>query len=214
MTPRPYRMDQRALVTGETRARVIAAARDILNASAGMSASGGWSAAFTVEAIASRAGVARMTVYYQFGSKGGLVEALFDHLSADALMTRLPAAYARENPDEALAAVIDAFTHFWGSDRLVMRRISALGALDPAVESATRARDDRRRIGMGWLVGRIADQHAGTPAVDEAIQVLFMLTSFETFDRLSGPDRTREDVTRTIQRLARCALGVPVQEDG
>ncbi len=36
---------------------------------------------FTVDAVAREAGVARMTVYYQFGSKAGLLEAIFDSLA-------------------------------------------------------------------------------------------------------------------------------------
>jgi hypothetical protein len=39
--------------------------------------------------------------------------------------------------------------------------------------------------------------------------VLHMLTSFETFDALAGPDRSPQDVAPLVQRLAVAALGLP-----
>jgi hypothetical protein len=35
-----------------------------------------------------------------------------------------------------------------------------------------------------------------------------MLTSFETFDALAGPDRNVEDVIRALQQLVTAALGL------
>ena len=75
MSPRPYRLGQRQAATDETRARILAAARELLAASDGLTG-------FSIEAVARQADVARMTVYYQFGSKPGLLEALFDDLAA------------------------------------------------------------------------------------------------------------------------------------
>jgi AcrR family transcriptional regulator len=73
---------------------------------------------FTVDAVAGQAGVARMTVYNQFGSKTGLLEALFDDLAARGLVGRLRAAFGRPEPREALADLIAAFAGFWHSDRI------------------------------------------------------------------------------------------------
>src|SRR5262245_43869901 len=70
--PRP---GPRRAATGQTRARTIAAARELLTAENGISA-------FSIEAAARQAGVARMTLYYQYGSKTGLLNALFDDLAA------------------------------------------------------------------------------------------------------------------------------------
>ena len=74
MSPRPYRLGQRQATTDQTRTRILAAARELLAAAGGI-------AGFTVEAVARHADVSRMTVYYQFGSKAGLLEALFDQLA-------------------------------------------------------------------------------------------------------------------------------------
>ena len=40
------------------------------------------------------------------------------------------------------------------------------------------------------------------------IDVLFTLTSFETFDSLAGPGKTPEAVVPLLQHLARAALGL------
>src|SRR2546430_7635973 len=74
MSPRPYRLGRRKPAAQRTRARVLRAARELLTARAGAEP-------FSVEAVARRARVARMTVYHQVGSRPGLPEALFDSLA-------------------------------------------------------------------------------------------------------------------------------------
>ncbi len=49
----------------------------ILQAACQLLASGGFSA-FTIDTVARAADVSRMTIYNQFGSKAGLLEAIFD----------------------------------------------------------------------------------------------------------------------------------------
>jgi AcrR family transcriptional regulator len=203
MCPRPYRTERRKAAAEQTRARIIAAARELLAASAGVTS-------FTIDAVASQAGVARMTVYYQFGSKLGLLEALFDDLAARGLVEHLPAAFGRPEPLDALAGLITAFGAFWTSDRLVIRRIRGLAALDPAFEQGVRARDERRREGLRVVLGRVSQRHGRptAPALAEAVDVLHALTSFETFDALAGAGRSPDDVVPLVQRLARAALGL------
>jgi AcrR family transcriptional regulator len=203
MSPRPYRLGQRQAAVEQTRARILAAARELLMASGGF-------AGFTVEAVARQAGVARMTVYYQFGSKVGLLEALCDALAVRGQIERLRGVFGQPEPLEALAELIAVFGGFWESDRLVLRRLRALAALDPDIEQVIRARDERRREGLRVLVERLAERHRqpGPEARAEAVDVLHTLTSFETFDALAGPARSAEEVVPLVQRLARGALGL------
>lgn len=201
MSPRPYRLGQRQAATEQTRARVIAAARELLVAPEGFSG-------FTIDAIARRANVARMTIYYRFGSKLGLLEALFDSIAVQGHMQQLAAPFQQPDPEVALADYIAVFGQFWSSDRRVIRRLHGLAALDPEVEQALQAREERRRSGLGVLVRRLAEKH-GRPAPEtqsDAVAMLFMLTSFESFDTLAGPARSPVDVVPLIQRLARGAL--------
>jgi AcrR family transcriptional regulator len=200
--PRPYRLGQRQTAAEQTRARILAAARELLMA-------GGGPGGFSIDAVARQAGVARMTVYYQFGSKRGLLEGLYDDLAARGGMQRLAEVFARPEPLEALAEFISTFGHFWASDRLVIRRLRSLAVLDPDFEGV-RARDEWRRGGVRAIVGRLAEKH-GRPVPesrDEAVDVLHTLTSFETFDTLAGATRSPEEVVPLVQRLARAALGL------
>src|SRR5215216_4534279 len=131
MSPRPYRLGQRRVAAEQTRTRVIAAARELLGSDEGV-------AAFTIDAVARQAGVARMTVHYQFGSKAGLLEAIFDDLAARGGMEQLAAAFSQPNPSAALAEFIAVFCRFWASDRRIIRRLQALAALDPEFEQVSR----------------------------------------------------------------------------
>src|SRR5689334_17811451 len=122
MSPRRYRLGERQAAAAKTRARILAAARALLSAKDRRRG-------FSVDAIARQAGVARMTVYYQFGSKVGLLEALCDDLASRGRIERLAIAFGHPEPLDALAEFIATFAHFWTSDRLIIRRLRALGTL-------------------------------------------------------------------------------------
>jgi AcrR family transcriptional regulator len=202
VSPRAYHLGRRQASSEETRQRVLAAARALLAAEG--------TVGFTVDAVAERADVARMTIYYQFESKRGLLDELFDDLSARGLVDRLRATLGRAEPFEALGEFIGAFAGFWSSDRVVIRRLRGLAALDPEVDDGLRARDGHRLAGLRAIVARIAEKH-GRPsaqAMDEAVDVLHALTSFETFDALAGHARTPEDVAMMLIRAAHAVLGL------
>lgn len=198
MSPRPYRLGQRQATTEQTRARILTAARELLMAPHSFTG-------FSIDAVARQADVARMTVYYQFGSKVGLLEALSDYLASQGGMEQLAAAFRQPEPFDALAEYIAIFSRFWDADRLVMRRLRALAALDSDFEKVVRARDEWRREGLRVIVRRISEKHGQpTPgAFDETVDVLFTLLSFESFDTLAGLRRTLEEVAPAVQRLAR-----------
>ncbi len=206
MSPRPYRLGQRQATTEQTRNRIITAARDLLVESQGFSG-------FSIDAVARKADVARMTVYHQFGSKVGLLEALSDFLAAHGGMEQLAEAFRRTEPLDALNDYIKIFSRFWNSDRLVMRRLRALAALDADFEQVVRARDEWRRGGIRVIVGRIVEKYARpTPEnFEEIVNVLYTLLSFETCDTLAGPIHSIEEVTPVMNRLVYAALGLNAQ---
>ena len=201
MNPRPYDLGRRRGQIDENRRRVVDAARALLAESTTYTA-------FTVDAVAKRADVARATVYYQFGSKTGVLEALCDALAEAGKMTELASVFTDPDPRQALRGFIAAFARFWASDRLVMRRLRALAALDPDVAAVIQARDERNRTGLEILVDRMAKHPKTASAIDVAtvVQVLHTLTSFETFDSLAGPTRDPTDVVPLVVELAEAAL--------
>src|SRR5436853_5771508 len=106
MSPRPYKLGQRQASTDQTRARILSAARELLMNRDGFSG-------FSIEAVARQADVARMTVYHQFGSKIGLLEALCDSLASSGGMEQLAGAFRRPEPLDALDEYIAVFGRFW-----------------------------------------------------------------------------------------------------
>jgi len=201
MSPRPYQLGQRQAAAEQTRARILNAARALLMASEGFST-------FSIDQVARQADVARMTVYHQFGSKRGLLEALCDALAASGGMDQLATAFRKPDPLGALHEYLLVFSRFWDADRLVTRRLRALAALDPDFEQVIRARDERRRHGVRVITQRLVEQQALVPGApsEEIVDMLFTLSSFETFDTLAGPTRSLQEVAPQIWHLARAAL--------
>lgn len=204
MSPRPYRMVARQAAADETRSRIVAAARALISAPGGIGA-------FTIDAVAAHAGVARMTVYHQFGSKTGLIEAVFDSLAIVRRgVQQLVAALALADPAETLERFVRTFADVWQEDRLVIRRLGGLAALDPEFASVWNAREGRRREGMRQIATRVASsrRRRGAVDVDAATAALYAIISPEGFEAMAGPGRTFRDVEPLVHGLARKVLGL------
>ena len=200
---RPYNLGRRQEVADETRTRIVRAARKLLATKKGV-------AAFTMDAVAREAKVSRMTLYHQFGSKPAILTALFDVLAEEGgIASALPNAFQQPDPRAAIDDFVVAFGRFWSFDRVLYRRMEALATIDPEVEPALRARREWRRKGLAALVQRLAKGRTGmTPAaIARAVDVLFTLTAFATFDTLAGAGRTPADVIPIVRDLVHRALG-------
>jgi len=198
MSPRPYRMKRRQESSDENRQRIVAAARELL-------ASSDESKSFSIEEVARRAQVARMTVYHQFGSLRGLLEALCDSLAMAGGMVHLSEVFQQPDPLEAIDRFIEVFVNFWESDRLVLRRLGAFAVLDQEFAIVLEERYRWRQRGVRVLLERLAKQ-TGRPSpseMHETADVLYLLTSFASYDTLAVPGRSRQQVTALVQRAAR-----------
>jgi AcrR family transcriptional regulator len=204
MTPRPYQPVQRQRAVDEGRERIVLAARALLEADD--------DEPFSIDAVARRAGVARMTVYNQFGSKAGLLEALFDHLAVRGELVRMPELFAEKDAVKALDAFVALFGRFWTSNRRAHRRLRAAAVHDPELFAAIESRNERRRRGLTELTRRLATIATSPLPSAELVNVLFVLLSFETFDALAGESRTPTDVTPLLQRMTRLVVGVDERE--
>jgi AcrR family transcriptional regulator len=187
------------------RAQVLAAARRTLVERDG-------AAAFSVDAVAAKAGVARSLVHQQFGTVGGVLEALLDDLAAHrALAVELPGVFQLRDPLDTLAEFIAVFGRVWEAERIVMRRVRNLAALDPELARALAKREDYRREGLRRLLTHLTRNGVGLARGPfEPLDVLFTLTAFETFDSLAGAERRVLDVVPVVQHLVRSALGLGV----
>src|SRR5262249_26111965 len=100
------------------------------------------------------------------------------------------------------------FLHVWGADRVVIRRIHALAALDPVLAQSVEARSARRRQELESILKRVSSRygHPGFNRFAEAVEIIHMLTSFETFDQLANGSRKNGEVSDAIKRLALAAV--------
>jgi len=196
VSPRPYRSPRRAAAATKTRARLLAAAAAILGAPAGI---GG----FSLEEVARKAGVTRLTVYNRFGSRRALLEAVFDERAARGGLHRLAEAMAASDPHAGLLQVIAIFCDFWSYDPRALGRLHAAGANDPEFDASVRKRNERRRSLLLALVGRMAvGLSPPRDAVHDLVDVLFALTSYPFFSQLTAGRRTADAACRLIQGLA------------
>jgi AcrR family transcriptional regulator len=201
MSPRPYESAQRRADSDKTRGRIVAAAREQL-------ASGRDYGDFTVDSVARKAGVARMTVYYQFGSKSGLLEAVCDDMALRGGMQHMRDPFVQADPREGLRVLIGVLAAFYAADRPLMRRLHGLAALDPELAQVIEARNQRRREALRVLLGRLREAE-GRPAeasLQPELDLLHTLTSFETFDALAGSQRSPDAVVALQAQLAAAVL--------
>jgi AcrR family transcriptional regulator len=201
MSPRPYNMEKRQAVASETRTRILEAARRLLASESETDLS--------MEAIARRADVSRLTIYYQFGSRTGLLEALYDYLANRGNMRRLPEVFHEPDPAAAIDKFVSIFVGFWSSDSVAIRRLRAMAVLDPEIAEGIHARDARRRHIAVRILKRMAAGEKKRFAEEDRnakADVLSMLTSFDTYDALASAGHSQKDIIAIVSRLARVLL--------
>lgn len=194
-------MEKRQVATSETRTRILEAARQLLASE--------FETDLAMEAIARRADVSRLTIYYQFDSRTGLLEALYDHLANRGNMRRMPEVFHEPDPYVALDKFVSIFVGFWASDPVAIRRLRAMAALDPEIGRGIHDRDARRRHIAAVLLKRMAAAGKKTFTEEQrssTADVLSMLAGFATYDALARAGRSREEIITLVTRLAHFAV--------
>jgi AcrR family transcriptional regulator len=182
VSARGYRLGRRQRAVDQTRSGILSAARELI-AEHGRD--------FSVGKVAARAGVSRITVYNHFGSRAGLIHVL----AAEARPgPALPPAERGSDPRDELRRRITQACGVWAVDPGLYRQLHAhagwaiqeSGADRPLVETLAGA--DHLRLGC---------------SIKEAEDVIGILTSFPTFDRLhQGGRRSPAAVAEILVRLA------------
>jgi len=205
MSPRAYKSPLRDAAASATRGRIITAAAAILGAADGIGK-------FSLDAVAKKAGVTRLTVYNQFGSRRALMEAVFDERAARGGLFRIGEAMQDPDPRSALLRVIGIFCDFWNSDPGTMRLLHAAGASDAEFAESVHERNERRRNVLSAVVRQLGAGRAPPPrALGNLVDVLFALTSFAFFSQLKTGKRTAEAVRRIIEEMAMDAVNRELQ---
>jgi AcrR family transcriptional regulator len=195
---RPYELGKRLEQSDRKRVAILAAARKRLES--------GGVADLTMDAVARESGVTRQTVHNLFGTKSGILEALFDQLAVDAGMERMRIVMQQADVESMLGGFVKVFTDFWAKDRLLIRRIHGIAAIDPEFGAAVDARNRRRQMAATRIVERMSRSSDGKSRT-EKIATLWALTSFEFFDALTEGCGDMKEAADLALALARKALG-------
>jgi AcrR family transcriptional regulator len=205
MNPRPYQSSRRAATAEQTRARLLEAACAMLASPDVIS----------LDAVARKAGVTRLTVYNQFGSRRSLLEAVFDHIAVSGGLHRVREAMTNPDPHAALRQIVSIFCDFWGGSRDALWRLNAASATDPEFEESLGARHERRRNLLSVLVGRMTEGGGRPPeALAELVDVLFALTGIAFYRDLTARGLEATVACRIIQTLAADAVQGALAETG
>ena len=197
MKKRAYVSSVRSEAAAEKRDRVIEAAANLLREDASI-------ARFSLDTVAKAAGVTRLTVYNQFGSRRGLLEAVFDNIARHGGLHEIADAMAMPDPLLALDRVIEIFSSFWARDAAIGRLHEAM-ATDPEFADALLERNERRRKLARMLVGRLAAKTVSRRAREDAVDMIFALTSYPMFAMLNRGRPTNE-VRHLLQTACRAAV--------
>jgi AcrR family transcriptional regulator len=190
MPKRHYVSSVRAAAAAQKRDRVIQAATRLLRENNSI-------AAFSLDGVAKAAGVTRLTVYNQFGSRRGLLEAVFDEIARQGGLSRIGEAMAMPDPGMALDRLVEIFCHFWSWDSAIGRLQQEMSA-DPELARALIERNERRRKALEYLVARAAGPEASSRARQDAVDMIFALTSYPMFAMLRS-NRTTDEACALIK---------------
>ena len=196
-----------------THAKIIAAVRDMLS-------DGGFSS-LNLGDVQKRAGVARSTIHYQFDSRVGVLQALVDDALTRSQFDLVRQAYSIRDAVEALQVSIKQICHFWASDYVVFRRLTALAVMDSDAYAALQKFEDERYKRACELVDKLVAQHRLAPGYswDRAVGLVCLATSYQAFEQLLLALGTQTQVAKTLVAICRClydenSTGFASDEDG
>jgi AcrR family transcriptional regulator len=198
---RPYQLGKRVGGVAETRARVIQATRDMLTEDDCQTLS--------MDAIARRAGVARGTLYHQFTSKFDLLSAVVADTIERVGFQRVRTIRDQSDACVALREYVPALCAFYAGVHVMLRNLFGLVAIDVDADRLMQLYNANRHAALQRMMKRLMDDgHLSAEFTrDEAVEMLWMLTSFRTFDHLYGDSALPlANVSSLLSRLANRVL--------
>lgn len=175
---RSYSLGKRLEGSEQKRMLILAAARAQLE-------SNGFPG-LTLDGLARACGLTRQTIHNLFGTKAGVLEALFDQIALDSGMEQMRQVMQQADAEAMLNGFLDIFRLFWTKNRLLLKRIHGIAAIDPEFGAAVEARNRRRRSAAARIIEMIDRQRGGEAGSrEERAAMLCALTSFEFFEALA-----------------------------
>jgi AcrR family transcriptional regulator len=202
MASRKYEQVLRAEAAEETRRRILDAVGQCLREAPTEQPSLG--------RVAELAKVSRSTIYADFGSRSGLFDAFVVDLWQRTGLGELGRAVQAANARDHLREGIRAASRMKGQELAVYRVLHAMDRLDPeSAGGAVRHMEADRRAGMQSLAEHLdTDGELGEGiTVEEAVDALWVLTSFESLDLLvTGRGLTVDEAIGTLVAMAERAV--------
>jgi AcrR family transcriptional regulator len=199
MSTRRYTSPTRTAAAARTRQKLVHSAVGLLESPDSLKT-------LSLESVAREAGVSRLTVYNQFGSRKGLLEAVFDDRAREGGIHQLADAMAHPDPHRGLARLIEIFCHFWDFNRQIVTTVLGATVADPELREGILERNERRRGALAALVARMQTRALPAQVAADLVDVLFMLTSFPVFAELTQRGRDTAAACELIQNLASAAI--------
>ena len=137
----------------------------------------------TMDELAAAAGVSRATVFNRFGTKLGVLQALYARCLESPEMEAIQKAMAIEDPVAALEALIDAGCEMWEEHGFIQEQLQAIVVLEPEAGALVEEQGNEQRADLRDLTRRLARADRLRPGLGEArvTATLHMLTSLESF---------------------------------
>jgi AcrR family transcriptional regulator len=190
---RPYDLGKRLEQMDESRAAILRAAKQQLAAQ-------GYPR-LTMASLAAESGVTRQTIHNLFGTKAGVLEAVFDLIALESGMERMREVMMLPPGEAQLARFVGIFSGFWAKNRVLIRRVHGIGAVDPEFGLVIEARNRRRLMAATRIVQRIGGEDGARQAA-----MLTALTSFEFFDALAESCGSEAEAEAMVLQMARNVL--------
>jgi AcrR family transcriptional regulator len=157
-----------------------------------------------MDGLARESGVTRQTIHNLFGTRDGVLEALFDQIAMNGGLERMRNLMQQTNAEAMLAGFVEVFTDFWMKNRMLIRRIHGIAAIDPELGVAVETRNRRRQGAATRVVDRLSGKDIKGRA--QKVATLYALTSFEFFDALAENYGDEKGAVHVMLSLARKAL--------
>lgn len=142
----------------------------------------------SLEDVAADAGITRVTIYRQFASKLGLLDAVAEDLAQRAqVVSGFEAAAAVADSAAAFRAMVSELCRFWGTDPSLFRRLIGLAAVDPEAGHVVQRREQWRYDQIATFVGRLAADRRLHRGIDsgQAVAVIGTVTGFPACDEMA-----------------------------
>jgi len=162
----------------------------------------------TVEQVADRAGVSRATVYQHFRSRIDLVDAICETFDANPALIELRRTVMLPDPEGALIHTIALAMRFWESEDAILSGLYGVVAIDPAARDLVDRQRADRRGEMRRLARRLHTAGALRPGLSaaRALDILMVLTSYETYRELREAGRSAKRLTAELETMGRALL--------